>query len=72
MNLQQFNLLAKRLIKSATQREAVKIHMLGGLGACDAENHIHERVTNTVGRDAKRINELYKFCNSVSNNGYVK
>jgi len=66
MNETQFNLLAKKLIKSTTQREAVKLHMLGGLSAYEAENRIHGKITANVSRDSKRINELYDFCKSVA------
>lgn len=62
MNKAQLNLLAKKLIKSTTQREAVKLHMLGGLSAYEAENRIHGRTTANVSRDAKRIQKEFDFC----------
>lgn len=65
MNKTQFNLLAGKLIKSTAQRQAVKLHMLDGLSAYEAENRIHGRVTANVSRDAKRINELYEFAKYV-------
>ena len=66
MNETQFNLLANKLIKSTTQRQAVKLHMMQGVSAYEAENRIHGRTTANVSRDAKRINELYEFCVEVS------
>lgn len=65
MNEAQFNLLANKLIKSTTQRKAVKLHMLDGLSAYEAEKRIHGKLTASVSRDSKRINELYDFCKSV-------
>jgi hypothetical protein len=65
MNKTQFSLLANNLIKSTKQREAVKLHVLDGLSAYEAEKRIHGRITANVSRDSKRINELYDFCKSV-------
>lgn len=65
INEAQFNLLATKLIKSTTQREAVKLHMLDGLSAYEAEKVAHGRVTANVSRDAKRITELYEFSRSL-------
>jgi len=66
MNKTQFNLLAEKLIKSTTQREAVKLHMLDGLSAYEAEKRIHGRVTANVSRDAKRITSEFNFCVEVA------
>jgi hypothetical protein len=65
MNKTQFSLLANNLIKSTKQREAVKLHMLDGLSAYEAEKRIHGRITANVSRDAKRMTELLEFCKSV-------
>lgn len=65
MNKTQFSLLAGKLIKSPTQREAVKLHLVGGLSAYEAEKQVYGKVTATVGRDAKRIKDLYEFCKAV-------
>lgn len=61
----QFTKLAKKLIKSTVQRQAVKLHMLDGLTAYEAEKRIHGRATATVLRDARRINELFETCKDV-------
>ena len=61
----QLKLLSERLIKTSLQREAVKLHMIDDVSACEAERRIHGSKTATVGRDAKRVNELYEFCKSV-------
>jgi hypothetical protein len=65
MNTTQFKLLAEKLIKSTTQREAVKLHLLDELSAYEAEKRTHGKITNTVARDAKRMTELLEFCKSV-------
>jgi hypothetical protein len=69
MTEQQFNALAERLIKSTTQRQAVKLHMLDGLSAYEAENRIHGRTTANVSRDAKRMQKEYDFSVNLLNNG---
>ena len=67
MDKKQFDLLAKRLIKSTTQREAVKLHLLGGLSAYEAERRVYGRTTATVSRDAKRMLKEFKFASDLIN-----
>lgn len=66
MNIRQFDLLAKKLIKSTVQRQAVRLAMFDGLSAYEAERRIHGRLTATVSRDVNRINDLFDFCNEVA------
>ena len=62
MNKKQFHLLAQKLIKSNTQRKAVKLHLLDGLSAYEAEKQVYGRTVATVSRDAKRIKKEYDFA----------
>jgi hypothetical protein len=66
VNEDQFDAVAQRVIKRPTQRWAVKLYMLDGLTAYAAEMKIHGAVTNTVARDARRVKELFDFCERVT------
>lgn len=72
MNEQQFNLLAEKLIKRPEQREAVRTHIMGGLIANEAERRAYGTVTNTVGRDGKRIKAEFEFINEFIRLGHQK
>jgi len=61
MNKQQFNLIAKKLIKRPQQREAVMLSTMQGMTAYQAERSVYGRITNTVLKDAKRIAAAYSF-----------
>lgn len=66
MKSNQFNILAKKLIKSDLQKEAVRLCMFENRTAADSERAIYGKVTATVARDVKRVNELFDFCLEVS------
>lgn len=70
MNEKQFNLLSERLVKSVIQRKAVKLHMLEGLSAYEAEKRVYGVIKSTVGRDSKRIREAYGFARSIMDDGF--
>ena len=67
MTRTQYNILAQRLIRSPEQRQAVKSFMFDDVSAYAAEMKHHGRVTNTVSRDAKRLQEQFIFCLEVVN-----
>lgn len=66
MNEDQFNEIALRLIKTSEQRKAVSLYLLGGVTAYAAEIEVYGKVTNTVARDARRVKELFDFCERVT------
>ena len=66
MNVNQFNLLAEKLIKSDSQIKAVKISIFDNRTAAEAERMIHGKITATVARDVKRVKELFDFCLEVA------
>ena len=66
MNEKQFDIIAKKLIKSALQREAVYQSVMYNLSPSEAEVYAYGRVTNTVGRDAKRVQAEYDFIQEVA------
>ncbi len=61
MNGKQLRLLVARLIKSPKQQEAVIIYMTENVSAYEAEKRVFGKVTSSVSRDAKRVNEAYEF-----------
>ena len=65
MNQTQFNLLAQKLIKSTTQRKAVKLVVIDGLSAYEAEKRVHGAVTSTVSRDARKIIKAFEFSKAL-------
>ena len=65
MNKKQFNLLAKKLIKSSDQRDAVRLVVIDGLSAYEAEKRVHGAVTSTVSRDAKKIIKAFEFSKTL-------
>ena len=66
MNKKQYKLISARLIQSTTQRKAVGLCIFDGLSAAEAERRVHGKVTATVARDVKRVNELFDFVMAVT------
>lgn len=69
MNKQQFEIIARKLIKSDLQKEAVSLCLFGNLSAMSAERAIYGKITSTVARDVKRVNEMFDFCEQVHKAG---
>jgi len=65
MNEQQYTKLAKRLIKSPEQREAVCAAIFTDM-SCHAAEIQYNRPMATVKRDVNRINELFEFFQELS------
>ena len=69
MNQSQFNMIADKLIKNQIQADAIYLHMINGYSAYQSEVMLHGKVTNTVSRDAKRIQSAYDFSVKLINLG---
>lgn len=65
MNKNQYKLISARLIQSTVQRKAVELCIFENMTAADAERRIHGKITATVARDVKRVNELFEFVSRV-------
>lgn len=65
MNQEQFERLAKRLIKSPEQREAVSAAIFTDM-SCHAAEKQYKRPMSTVQRDVYRVKELFEFFQEIS------
>lgn len=67
MTQSQYDILAARLIRSPQQRQAVAAYLFDGMTAYGAEVKYRGEETNTVSRDAKRVQAQFLFCLEVVN-----
>jgi len=67
INETQFNLLADKLIKKQEQRMAVKIHVIEGASAYEAEMKVYSKQVNSVSRDSKRVVKEFEFAMLIAN-----
>ena len=62
-------MVSRQLIKSDLQREAVSLCLFDNHTAAESERAIYGKITSTVARDVKRVNEMFNFCERVHKQG---
>lgn len=69
MKTDQLKIITKQLIKSDLQINAVMLCFTDKNTPAQAERAIYGKITSTVARDVKRVNEMFDFCGRVHKAG---